>query len=163
MRNAWILVAAVATAGHPSCLLPAMTSLDPSAGQDVLSSHHRAFTYDQEAFQFVSEVRSAVLGPNETGGLESLRHSTDTDTGRDTVHSRRFYAAISQDSPLRQTYRRFIRHLHSRLFAGENLCVFQSSPSIRIQYPGEAHLWLHTDSDDEGRHPPGEVHFNTAT
>jgi hypothetical protein len=141
-----------------SCRLPSSWSLKPAAARLLHGSRHRALPYDVDAFPFARLVRRAILGPNSTS-LESLRveganHPVETE------HARLFYAAASREGgELRRAYRRFIRHLHAALFPDEEVLVFQTLPSIRIQYPNHTLVWLHRDADAEGAHPVGEVNF----
>jgi len=142
-----------------ACDSPAPWSL--SDMRELHGPWHQALPFDEAAFPFTSIVREALLGgPGDNGqDLESIRLAEGADEA-DFVYTQRFYdAARDPDSPFQRTYRRFISHLHRQVYSDEEQFIFQTSPSIRLQFPGRKTLWFHADADEEGRHPLGELNF----
>lgn len=56
-------------------------------------------------------------------------------------------------------YCNLISDIHKQFYPTENAIIYQSFPSIRIQYPQSVAVPPHYDSDSIGNHPIGEQNF----
>ena len=78
---------------------------------------------------------------------------------RDTDLHKIFYTDIKTKDNFKQLYCKLIRDIHDTFFTQEKLLIYQSFPSIRIQYMESVTIPPHSDSDDIGKHPLGEKNF----
>ena len=85
------------------------------------------------------------------------------DLGSDQLISK-FYAALRADGDhlFAVTYRAFVRHVLQQLYPSDTSLIFQTWPSIRLQYPGQTVVPWHSDDDELSQHPPGEVRATPA-
>jgi len=88
-------------------------------------------------------------------GYEEFFNVNDIET---PLH-KKFYKAIKQDDEFKNMYCEMIRAIHTELFPDEPCLVYQSFPSIRMQFPGSIAVKKHCDSDSFGSHPIGERNF----
>lgn len=72
---------------------------------------------------------------------------------------KKFYAAIKSSDEFKNAYCALIRDIQTEFFPNEPALIYQSFPSIRIQYVGNKAIPPHCDSDEVGRHPLGERNF----
>ncbi len=128
--------------------------------------HHRVFTCDADQYK----LRDMLETLYDTRDLYSLQ-----DTSHDYVRYRngelsslndietdlhkRFYNFIKTEDTFKTTYIRLINDILEYFFPDEDGLVFQTFPSIRIQFTGSKAVPPHCDSDELGRHPVGEINF----
>lgn len=70
-----------------------------------------------------------------------------------------FYNKIKKDNEFKTLYCKFIQHIYQEFFPNEKYILYQSFPSIRIQYPQSVAIPPHKDSDRLSNHPLGEKKF----
>jgi len=70
-----------------------------------------------------------------------------------------FYKNIKEDHTFKKIYCNFIKKIYNELFPNETVYIYQSFPSIRIQFFNSVVVPPHCDSDDLGKHPLGEKNF----
>lgn len=70
-----------------------------------------------------------------------------------------FYKDIKTNTTFKQLYCDLIKDIYENLFPDEEVFIFQSFPSIRIQYFNNTVIPPHYDSDNLGKHPIGEKNF----
>ena len=70
-----------------------------------------------------------------------------------------FYNDIKQNETFKHLYTELIKDIYTNLFPDEKVLIFQSFPSIRIQYHNNTVIPPHYDSDKLGNHPIGEKNF----
>ena len=135
---------------------------------ETLNSHYKAnedaiIQYNTNKFNFnkvlenLFNVSSLENIHNEVESLEGF----DGDVGRDsqsTMHDL-FYTTIkNKDTILRQLWDGFLSEVVLRNFVNEESYIVQKLPNIRIHIPGSKAInrW-HCDSDQDHRHPLGEI------
>lgn len=135
---------------------------------ETLNSHHKAnedaiIQYNTNKFNFnkvlknLFNVSSLENIHNEVERLEGF----DGDVGRDsqsTIHELFYRTIKNEDSILRQLWDRFLSEVVLRNFVNEESYIVQKLPNIRIHIPGSKAInrW-HCDSDQDHRHPLGEI------
>lgn len=70
-----------------------------------------------------------------------------------------FYKDIKENNTFKQLYCNLIKDIYNNLFPEESVYIYQSFPSIRIQYFNNVVVPPHYDSDHLGNHPEGEKNF----
>lgn len=70
-----------------------------------------------------------------------------------------FYKNIKSNDTFKNLYCNLIIDIFNNLYPKENILIFQSFPSIRIQYINNITVPPHCDSDNLGKHPEGEINF----
>ena len=70
-----------------------------------------------------------------------------------------FYNDIKKNATFKQLYCNLIKDIYDNLFPEESVYIYQSFPSIRIQYINNTVIPPHYDSDELGNHPVGEKNF----
>lgn len=70
-----------------------------------------------------------------------------------------FYNDIKSKDTFKKLYCELIKDIYENLFPEEDVYIYQSYPSIRIQFINNIAVPPHCDSDDIGRHPIGEKNF----
>ena len=78
---------------------------------------------------------------------------------RDTDLHKKFYNDIKNNTTFKELYCKFIKEIHQYFFPDEEYLVYQSFPSLRIQYLNSVAVPPHKDSDHLSNHPLGEVNF----
>ena len=85
----------------------------------------------------------------ELGGLNEI----DTD-----LHVK-FYNNIKEDDTFKKIYCQFVKDIYSEFFSNEKYMIFQSFPSVRVQFQKSVTIPPHKDSDHLSNHPLGEKNF----
>ncbi len=99
--------------------------------------------------------------------LENIHNEVETlegfngDVGRDSqsaIHDLFYKAIKNEDTILRQLWDLFLSEVVLRNYGNEELYIVQKLPNIRIHIPGSKAInrW-HCDSDQDHRHPLGEI------
>ena len=70
-----------------------------------------------------------------------------------------FYDDIKNNKVFKKMYCALIQDIYYNLFPNEDVFIYQSFPSIRIQYFNNIVVPPHCDSDNLGKHPIGERNF----
>lgn len=121
---------------------------------------HKVLSYDTTRFVFRQYIEQ-IFG---TKNLEHLHLSPEfqaIDNLHDieTQYHKKFYQAIKQDNTFKRLYCDFVRSIYSEFFPDEKVIIYQSFPSIRIQFHNNIVVPPHCDSDSLGKHPIGEKNF----
>jgi perosamine synthetase len=83
----------------------------------------------------------------------------DNDNGSDTELHKIFYNDIKQNDDFKNIYCSLIKDIYEFFFTNENCLIYQSYPSIRIQFENNIVVPKHYDSDNLSNHPNGEKNF----
>lgn len=78
---------------------------------------------------------------------------------KDTDLHRIFYQDIKSNDVFKNLYCNFVKDIFSYFYPNEEIYIFQSFPSIRIQYMESVVIPPHYDSDNLSNHPVGEKNF----
>lgn len=128
---------------------------------------HKIYSYDVQRHPFVSYFEYLYEEENlETLHLKSKDYHArkevacmgalnDVDTD---LHSK-FYTHLKTSDVFKRLYNAFVKDIFSTLFPNEPFMVFQSYPSIRIQFMNSMCVPPHKDSDHLSNHPLGEKNF----
>ena len=135
---------------------------------ETLNSHYKAnedviIQYNTNKFNFnkvltnLFNVSSLENIHNEVGRLEGF----DGDVGKDSqsnIHHLFYRKIKNEDSILRKLWDCFLSEVVLRNFVNEESYIVQKLPNIRIHIPGSKAInrW-HCDSDQDHRHPLGEI------
>jgi hypothetical protein len=77
----------------------------------------------------------------------------------DTDLHKIFYNDIKNNNNFKLIYCSFIKYIYKNFFPNEKYMIFQSFPSIRIQFMNSVTVPPHKDSDSLSNHPLGEKNF----
>ena len=77
----------------------------------------------------------------------------------DTDLHKIFYNDIKTNNTFKKLYCEFIKNIYINFFPDEKYIIYQSYPSIRIQYPNSIAIPPHKDSDYLSNHPLYEKNF----
>jgi len=94
--------------------------------------------------------------------LHLMSHNTLNNvdlTDVETDFHKIFYKDIKTNSTFKHLYCELITDIYEHLFPNETVYIYQSFPSIRIQYFNNIVVPPHCDSDQLGNHPAGERNF----
>jgi perosamine synthetase len=121
---------------------------------------HTTFTYDTEKHPFRQFFESLYgTAELETLHLSSSEYSSselrDVETGLHKI----FYKDIRENETFKRLYCSFIKDIYEAFFPEEEHMIFQSFPSIRLQFINNTAIPPHYDSDEIGMHPLGEKNF----
>ena len=75
------------------------------------------------------------------------------------TYTKIFYENIKKDDNFKKLYCTIIKDIHKQFFPNEDYLIYQSFPSIRIQFMNSIAVPPHYDSDNIGNHPIGERNF----
>ena len=78
---------------------------------------------------------------------------------RDTDLHKIFYNTIKNSNIFKTLYCNFIKDIHKQFFNDQDMLIYQSYPSIRIQFMKSKTIPPHKDSDHLSNHPFGEKNF----
>ena len=104
---------------------------------------------------FVELYNTSQLGQIHLQSNDDLTHVTDVETD---LH-KQFYQKMKSNISFKTLYCNLIKDIYSNLFPDEKVYIYQSFPSIRIQYHNSKVIPPHYDSDSLGNHPIGEKNF----
>lgn len=121
---------------------------------------HTVYAFDTQKHPFLEYVRSLY----QTDALNQL-HQLSPDYQQENISDvetelhQRFYQDIKARPEFKRLYCAFLQDIHRAFFPEEEFLIYQSFPSIRIQWINNVTVPPHYDSDDIGRHPLGEKNF----
>ena len=128
---------------------------------------HKIFNYDIEKHPFINYFKN-LFNENELDKLHlksqdynevkdvlNLGYLNDKDTDLHKI----FYNDIKSKDTFKLLYCNFIKDIYKNFFNEEEFMIFQSFPSIRIQYMESVVVPPHYDSDHLSNHPIGEKNF----
>ena len=92
---------------------------------------------------------------NSAKDMIKMGHLSDRDTDLHKI----FYSDIKNNDKFKKLYCNFIKQIHDKFFNDEQYLIYQSFPSIRIQFMESRTIPPHKDSDKLSNHPLGEKNF----
>ena len=129
--------------------------------------NHKIFNYDIKKHPFINYLKE-LFNENELDNLHlksqdfnevkdvlNLGYLNDKDTDLHNI----FYNDIKSNDVFKKLYCNFIKDIYKYFFKEEEIMIFQSFPSIRIQYMESVVIPPHYDSDRLSNHPIGEKNF----
>ena len=129
--------------------------------------NHKIFNYDIKKHPFINYLKE-LFNENELDNLHlksqdfnevkdvlNLGYLNDKDTDLHKI----FYNDIKSNDVFKKLYCNFIKDIYKYFFKEEEIMIFQSFPSIRIQYMESVVIPPHYDSDHLSNHPIGEKNF----
>ena len=121
---------------------------------------HNIYNFDTNKHKFLEYFQQLYDSKN----LDNL-HSNNNEFNRDdlcdieTSLHKKFYTDIKLNNKFKELYCNIIKDIYEQFFPNENAIIYQSFPSIRLQFIDNITVPPHYDSDDIGRHPIGEKNF----
>lgn len=122
---------------------------------------HSIHNYDTTKFPFLEYFQSLY----QTNELEQLHLIDSKKYSEEDIHDietelhQKFYKDIKTNDTFKTLYCNFIKEICTNFFPDENVLIYQSFPSIRIQFINNIAVPPHYDSDHIGCHPLGEKNF----
>ena len=119
---------------------------------------HKVMGFDTAKFQIKEYLEKIYETDNLSQihvGYEEFNNVNDIET---PLH-KKFYKAIKADGEFKTMYCGLIKDIYDHFFPDEPCLIYQSFPSIRLQFPGSLAVQRHCDSDAIGSHPIGERNF----
>jgi len=98
----------------------------------------------------------------DTKYLENLHTTIDYEgylDGSDTQLHKTFYSDIKTNDTFKTLYTSFVKDIYEEFFPDEEYYIYQSFPSVRLQFPNGVSIPPHKDSDHLSNHPLGEKNF----
>tara|TARA_B110001469_G_C9648399_1_gene329358 strand:- start:5288 stop:7141 length:1854 start_codon:yes stop_codon:yes gene_type:complete len=129
--------------------------------------NHKIFSFDTKKHNFLEYFQNIfVENKLELLHLKSTDYNNIKDViqmgnlnDRDTDLHKIFYNNIKKNDNFKKLYCNFIRDIYKCFFPQEDILIYQSYPSIRIQYMESRTIPPHKDSDKISNHPIGEKNF----
>jgi len=129
--------------------------------------NHKIYNYDINKHPFIDYFKKLFNEDKlETVHLRSSDYTNEKDrlqlgnlNERDTDLHRLFYNDIKSNELFKKLYCNFVKDVYTYFFPQEEVMIFQSYPSIRIQYMENVVVPPHYDSDHLSNHPFGEKNF----
>ena len=119
----------------------------------INSTKHKFKEFFEELY-LESNLNKLHLNTNYSNDLLG-QNLSDTDT----ILHKIFYNKIKTNNTFKQLYCELIADIYEYFFPDEEVYIFQSYPSIRIQFYDNIVVPPHYDSDNLGKHPIGEKNF----
>jgi perosamine synthetase len=121
---------------------------------------HNIYEIDKSKHTFLEYVKNLYQYENlQQLHLKSTEALNENLTDVETDLHKVFYNDIKTNATFKQLYCDLIKDIYENLFPDEEVFIFQSFPSIRIQYFNNTVIPPHYDSDHLGNHPLGEKNF----
>ena len=129
--------------------------------------NHEIYKYDVNKHPFIDYFKSLFNEDelynlhfrsndyNEVKDVLYLGYLNDKDTDLHRI----FYNDIKSNDLFKKLYCNFVKDIYKDFFPQEEIMIFQSFPSIRIQYMESVVVPPHYDSDHLSNHPLGEKNF----
>tara|TARA_B100001758_G_scaffold2877_1_gene2341 strand:+ start:6878 stop:8731 length:1854 start_codon:yes stop_codon:yes gene_type:complete len=121
------------------------------------TTYHKFLEYFQNLFN-EKELDKLHLKSSDYNSVKSMLymgHLNDRDTDLHKI----FYNDIKTNNTFKEYYCNMIKDIHKNLFPKEKYLIYQSYPSIRIQFMESKTIPPHKDSDSLSNHPIGEKNF----
>jgi hypothetical protein len=108
-----------------------------------------------------TDLSNLNLGSNfDFNNINNINNINDVDLSNiDTDLHKKFYSYIKSNDEFKILYTNMIIAIFNYFYPDEQIMIFQSYPSIRIQFFNNIVVPPHYDSDDLGKHPIGEKNF----
>jgi len=119
---------------------------------------HYIYKYPKESHLFLEYFQN-LYKTKELDKLHLLSSEENIVGEKDTDLHKKFYDDIKTNDTFKKLYCNLIKDIYNNFFPDEQVLIFQSYPSIRIQFFDNIVIPPHYDSDDLGKHPIGEKNF----
>lgn len=119
---------------------------------------HYIYNYPKESHLFLEYFQN-LYKTKELDKLHLLSSEENIVGEKDTDLHKKFYNDIKTNDTFKKLYCNLIKDIYNNFFPDEQVLIFQSYPSIRIQFFDNVVIPPHYDSDDLGKHPIGEKNF----
>jgi perosamine synthetase len=128
---------------------------------------HKIYNYDINKHPFIEYFKNLFEEENldelhlkskdyqEVKDVLNLGYLNDKDTDLHRI----FYEDIKSNDLFKNLYCNFVKNIFAHFYPLEEIQIFQSFPSIRIQYMESVVIPPHYDSDNLSNHPVGEKNF----
>jgi perosamine synthetase len=121
---------------------------------------HKILSIDIKRHKFIEYFKKIYNTDTlNTLHLQSSKYSAQNLCDIETDLHKQFYKSIKQDDEFKELYCMLIKDIHRELFSSDDILIYQSFPSIRIQFINNITVPPHYDSDEIGQHPLGEKNF----
>lgn len=121
---------------------------------------HSVFQQDEAQFPFRKQIESVFQTSNlEHIHLSEEQKNSDNLQDIETNQHKKFQESIKKDNKFKEIYCSFLKSIQKTFFPDEEIMIYQSFPSIRIQFHNNKVIPPHADSDSLGNHPLGEKNF----
>ena len=128
---------------------------------------HKIFKYDTDKHPFINYFKKLYNEEDlENLHLKSLDYNylkDKLDLGGlneiDTDLHKTFYNDIKNNETFKKLYCNFIKDIYKEFFPNEKYMIFQTFPSIRLQFMESVTIPPHKDIDELSNHPLGEKNF----
>lgn len=124
---------------------------------NINTNVHKFKEYFQELFKYEDLGQMHLKSEDYNNNIDKLTEGVLSDI--DTDLHKIFYKDIKTNDKFKNLYCELIKDIYNNLFPEENVLIFQSFPSIRIQFHENIVVPQHYDADDLGKHPIGEKNF----
>jgi perosamine synthetase len=122
--------------------------------------HHKILSVDTSRHKFIEYFKKIYCTDTlNTLHLQSTQSTVENLCDIETDLHKQFYESIKKDNEFKELYCTLIKDIHTNLFSLEDILIYQSFPSIRIQFINNITVPPHYDSDEIGQHPLGEKNF----
>jgi len=119
---------------------------------------HQVLAFDKTKFQF-KEYLQKIYDTEDLSQLHIGHEEFNNVNDIETPFHKKFYNSIKSSDEFKQLYCKLIYEIYEQFFPEEMCLIYQSFPSIRLQFPGSLAIQKHCDSDAIGSHPLGERNF----
>jgi len=127
--------------------------------------NHKIFKYDNSKYNFTIFFQNLYNEINlenlhmKSNDFIIMSNNTDSLNEIDTDLHKIFYNEIKTNNIFKKLYCDFIKDIYKNMFPDEKYIIYQSYPSIRIQYSNSIAIPPHKDSDYLSNHPLYEKNF----
>ena len=128
---------------------------------------NKLYSYDVELYNFLQPIQELYsIELNKLHTIQEKNYDLFTEIGKDsnTEFHNKFYNKLNNSwDKLKTTYKDFIYNVIypiAKDITGETDFAFQDFPTYRVHLPNNvAVVKFHTDSDNDHKHPDGEINF----
>lgn len=119
---------------------------------------HYTYKYDIENHPFLDYFKT-LFSTEQLEKIDDILLEDYYLEGKDSELHKKFYNNIKNDNTFKKLYCKFIKDIYKFFFPEEMFMIFQSFPSLRIQYKNGIAVPKHKDNDSLSNHPNGEKNF----
>jgi perosamine synthetase len=128
--------------------------------------NHYIYQYDTKTIEF-KEYLEQLYNTNDLTQLHQIsndynKYKSGEYSSLEKVETdlhKIFYNDIKKSEKFKNLYCKMINNIYNSFFSEEPYIIFQSFPSIRLQFENNIAVPPHCDSDNLGKHPKGEKNF----
>ena len=126
---------------------------------------HKVYNYDTNCNKFLQffenlyETTDLTNIHNKSIDFNELKYQEGKLDDKETDLHKKFYEKIKSNNEFKELYCSFVKDIYNEFFQEEKMMIYQSFPSVRIQFEDSVTVPPHCDSDELGCHPIGEKNF----